>query len=302
MSLRTEQAYVSWIRRFVRFHGTRHPTLLGAPEISAFLTDLAVRGRVSASTQNQALAAILFLYEQVLRTPVGGLSQVVRARKPARLPTVMTRDEARAVLNGLRGPSRLVALMLFGSGLRLMEALRLRVHDLDFERLLVTVRGGKGDRDRVTVLARAAVAPLRAHLVEVARRHAMDRRAGHGKVELPGALARKLPSASELWEWQWVFPAARTYVDAATGEVRRHHLHGSVVQRAVTESGRRVAIGRRVTCHTFRHSFATQLLEAGYDIRTIQELLGHRDVRTTMIYTHVLNRGGRTVNSPADAP
>ena len=301
MSPRTEEAYVGWIRRFVVFHGTRHPSNLGEREIAAYLTHLAVQGRVSASTQNQALAALLFMYQQVLRRPVGDVSQMVRAKKPVRLPSILTREEVRLVLGEMRGVTRLAALILYGSGIRLMEGLRLRVHDLDFERQVLTVRGGKGDRDRVSVLPRAAIPALRAHLLNVQSRHVLDLKAGHGCVELPGALHLKIPSAPRAWEWQWVFPATRLYVDKTTGEMRRHHLHETVVQRAVTEAARRSGVPRRVSCHTFRHSFATHLLEDGYDIRTIQELLGHRDVRTTMIYTHVLNRGGRTVNSPADA-
>ncbi|HVZ49158.1 MAG TPA: integron integrase [Gemmatimonadaceae bacterium] len=301
MSVRTEEAYVSWIRRFVRFHGATHPTMLGQREISAFLTSLAVRHRVSASTQNQALAALLFLYGRVLGQPVGQLTRVVRAKRPARLPSVLTRAEVRAVLEQMTGVPRLVALALYGGGLRLMEGLRLRVHDIDFERGVVTVRGGKGDRDRVTVLPRRLVAELQAHLLGVRAQHVADIAEGHGCVALPGALARKLPGAAREWGWQWVFPASRLYVDTSTGEMRRHHVHETVIQRAVTEAARRAGATRRVTCHTFRHSFATHLLESGYDIRTIQELMGHRDVRTTMIYTHVLNRGGRTVDSPADA-
>ena len=300
MSPRTEEAYVAWIRRYVLFHGKRHPSLLRERDVSAFLTDLAVRRRVSASTQNQALAALLFLYKAVLRHPLGGVD-VVRAKKPARLPTVLTRSEVRLVLDEMRGTARLVALLMYGAGLRVMEALRLRVHDLDFEREALTVRGGKGDRDRVSVLPKRIITDLRAHLLQVQRQHSADLSAGHGCVELPGALDRKIPSAPRAWGWQWVFPASRLYVDTAIGEMRRHHLHDTVVQRAVIEAARRAKIARRVTCHTFRHSFATHLLEGGYDIRTIQELLGHRDVRTTMIYTHVLNRGGRAVNSPADA-
>lgn len=301
MSPRTEEAYVSWIRRYIIFHGKRHPSHLGEREISSFLTHLAVSARVAGSTQNQALAALLFLYQRVLRTPIGDLSKVVRAKKPARLPSVLTRAEVKLVLDQMRGASRLVALILYGSGLRLMEALRLRVHDLDFETEVLTVRSGKGDRDRVSVLPRAAVAPLKAHLIAVQRLHSIDVREGHGCVELPGALDRKIPSAPRAWEWQWVFPASRLYVDRSTGGMRRHHLHDTAIQRAVSEAAHRSGLARRVTCHTFRHSFATHLLEGGYDIRTIQEILGHRDVRTTMIYTHVLNRGGRTVNSPADA-
>ena len=300
MSPRTEEAYVGWIRRFVVFHGKRHPSNLGERDIASFLTHLAVQRRVSASTQNQALASILFLYGQVLHLPVGRIGEIVRAKKPARLPSVLTRDEVRLVLREMRGATRLVALMLYGGGLRLMEGLHLRVHDLDFEREVMTIRGGKGDRDRVSVMPKSATAELRVHLSLVRQQHALDLRAGHGCVELPGSLDRKIPSAPRAWEWQWVFPASRFYVDRATGEMRRHHLHETVVQRAVVEAARRAGLARRVTCHTFRHSFATHLLEGGYDIRTIQELLGHRDVRTTMIYTHVLNRGGRVVNSPAD--
>lgn len=300
MSRRTEEAYCAWVRRYVLFHGKRHPSLLDERHMTAFLTHLAVEARVSASTQNQALAALLFLYKDVLRRPVGHLTGVVHARRPARLPTVLTREEVRAVIREMDGTPGLVARLLYGSGLRLLEALRLRVHDLDFGRRILTVRGGKGDRDRTTVLPASTVPVLRAHLFRVQRRHQADLAAGHGCVELPDSLARKLPGAPRQWGWQWVFPATGLYVDRATGEMRRHHLHPTAVQRAVAQAARRARLARRVTCHTFRHSFATQLLEAGYDIRTIQELLGHRDVRTTMIYTHVLNRGGRTVNSPAD--
>ena len=301
MSPRTEEAYVGWVHRYVVFHGKRHPSLLDERDVTAFLTDLAVRRHVSASTQNQALAALLFLYGSVLRHPLGGMQNIVRAKKPVRLPTVLARNEVRAVIGEMRGTSRLVALLLYGAGLRVMEALRVRVHDLDFDTRVLTVRGGKGDRDRVSVLPRTLIPELRAHLLQVQRLHANDIKDGHGCVELPGALDRKIPSAPRAWEWQWVFPATRMYVDRSTGEMRRHHLHDTVIQRAVSEAARRARIARRVTCHTFRHSFATHLLEGGYDIRTIQELLGHRDVRTTMIYTHVLNRGGRTVDSPADA-
>ena len=300
LSVRTEEAYVAWIKRFVRFHELKHPRSLGESEVTAFLTHLAVRARVSASTQNQALAALLFLYRDVFREPLPWLNEVVRARRPERLPSVLTREEVRLVLAEMRGTARLVALLLYGAGLRLMEALQLRVKDLDLERAVLTVRAGKGDKDRVTVLPRSAVAPLTAHLREVRTIHGRDLRAGAGTVELPAALARKLPGAELAWEWQWVFPATRPYLDDRSGVRRRHHLHETVIQRAVTDAARRAAIPKRVTCHTFRHSFATHLLEDGYDIRTIQELLGHRDVRTTMIYTHVLNRGGRAVNSPAD--
>lgn len=300
LSPRTEEAYVAWVKRFVKFHGMRHPQALGEAEVTAFLTHLAVEARVSASTQNQALAALLFLYRAVLRTPLPSLNGVVPARRPSRLPSVLTREEVRQVASEIGGVPHLVVLLLYGAGLRLMEALTLRVKDLDLEQAMITVRGGKGDKDRVTVLPRSAVAPLAAHLREVSEQHRSDVRAGHGAVALPNALARKIPGAERAWAWQWVFPATRPYHDSATGAVRRHHLHETVIQRAVIEAARRAGISKRVTCHTFRHSFATHLLEDGYDIRTIQELLGHRDVRTTMIYTHVLNRGGRSANSPAD--
>lgn len=299
-SPRTEEAYVGWIVRYVRHWGMRHPSTLTARHVSDFLTHLAVKDRVAASTQNQALSALLFLYGRVLRQPLTGLREVARARTPRRLPSVLTKAEARAVIEAMRGAPRLVAFVLYGGGLRLMEALRLRVKDLDLEHGVVTIRGGKGNKDRVSVLPRVLVAPLRAHLIEVRTLHAEDRRAGAGEVVLPDALVRKLPSAPSAWEWQWVFPAARQWRDVRGGKLRRHHLHETVVQRAVAAAARAAGISKRVTCHTFRHSFATHLLEDGYDIRTIQEMLGHRDVRTTMIYTHVLNRGGRPVNSPAD--
>jgi integron integrase len=300
LSPRTEEAYVMWIKRFVRFSGTRHPSLLGELDVTAFLTHLAVTDRVAASTQSQALAAILFLYRDVLRAPLPWLHSIVRSKRPARLPTVLTREDARAVIAAMRGVPRLAALVMYGAGLRLMEALTLRVKDLDLDRLVVTVRGGKGGRDRVSVLPRSAVMALGVHLEEMREQHRNDLRSGAGFVELPDALARKIPAARRAWEWQWVFPATRTYKDSKTGEMRRHHLHETVLQRAVTEAGHRARIAKRVTCHAFRHSFATHLLEDGYDIRTIQELMGHRDVSTTMIYTHVLNRGGRLVTSPAD--
>ena len=299
-SPRTVEAYTAWIKRYIRFHGLKHPSTIGPAQVSEFLTDLAVKQRVSASTQNQALAALIFLYRDVLQSPLPRLGNVVFARRAQRLPTVLSRQEVQRVLADVHGDARLVCVLLYGGGLRLMEGLRLRVKDIDLERAVLTVRAGKGDKDRVTVLPRGAVPALRAHLDRVRRQHVLDLRAQSGFVELPDALRRKLPSASRSWEWQWVFPATRHYVDAATRERRRHHLHESVVQREITEAARRLGIPRRVTCHTLRHSFATHLLEDGYDIRSIQELLGHTDVRTTMIYTHVLNRGGRAVNSPAD--
>lgn len=300
MSRRTEDAYVAWIVRYVRHCGMRHPHVLGERDVSDFLTHLAVRERVSASTQNQALSALLFLYRHVLRRPLAGLRDIARARTPRRLPSVLTRDEVRRVIAEMRAPASLVALLLYGGGLRLGEALSLRVKDLDLDRGVVTIRGGKGNKDRVSVLPRSAVAPLKAQLKEARTVHALDMRTPDVEVVLPDALALKYPNAPRAWEWYWVFPAARQARSASSGPRRRYHLHPTVVQRAVVVAARAAGIGRRVSCHTFRHSFATHLLEDGYDIRTIQELLGHTDLRTTMVYTHVLNRGGRTVNSPAD--
>jgi integron integrase len=299
-SRRTEEAYVGWVKRFVRFHGMRHPRELGAAAVGAFLSYLAVERRVSASTQNQALAALLFLYDQVLGEPLSLVDGVVRSKRPARLPVVLTREEVDRVLNVLSGTPALVTRLSYGSGLRLMEALRIRVKDLDLARGELIVRGGKGGKDRVTMLSRSVTGPLQAHLIHVRAQHERDVAAGAGFVELPDALARKYRMAAREWRWQWVFPAMRSYVDRSTGERRRHHLHETVMQRAVGAGVRRAGITKRATCHSFRHSFATHLLEAGYDIRTVQELLGHGDVRTTMIYTHVLNRGARGVRSPAD--
>lgn len=298
-SRRTEEAYVWWIRRFVRFHGTRHPATLGAAEVEAFLSDLAVRHDVSASTRSQARAALLFLYRNVLALPVPELDAIVRAKRPRRLPTVLTREEVRAVLGALAAPYDLVALLLYGAGLRLLEALSLRVKDLDPARGELTVRVGKGDTDRVTVLPAIAADALGPHLAARRVLHEQDLATGGGGVVLPGALHRKMPGAARAWGWQWVFPATSRYRDAE-GVWWRHHLHETAVQRAVRDGAARAGLAKRVTCHTFRHSFATHLLEAGYDIRTVQELLGHKDVRTTMIYTHVLNRGGCGVVSPAD--
>jgi integron integrase len=298
-SPRTEECYVAWVRRYVRFGGMRHPGELEPGDLRRFLTHLATERRVSASTQNQALSAILFLYREVLRSPMPWVDDVVRAKAPQRLPTVLGRDEVHQVLRQLRGTKRLLATLLYGSGLRLLEGLQLRVKDVDLAAGQLVVRGGKGEKDRVTVLPRSVRAPLLAHLERVRALHARDLAAG-AAATLPPALARKLPGAPRDWAWQYLFPAARLHRDPATGERRRHHLHESVLQRAVREAALRAGLAKRATCHTFRHSFATHLLEDGYDIRTIQELLGHRDVRTTMIYTHVLNRGGRGVRSPLD--
>ncbi len=283
LSRRTERAYVGWIRRFVLFHAKRHPIDMGATEVTRFLSALAIERNVSASTQNQALAALLFLYRDVLDRDLPWLNELVRARRPARLPVVLSREEVGAVIRELEGVCRLMATLLYGAGLRLLECARLRVKDVDFRRSQLTIRGGKGDRDRQTVLPETVQAPLAAHLVRVRRLHDTDLRAGAGWVELPMALARKYPYAGREWVWHWVFPATRGYFHRETGQRRRHHLHESVLQRAVREAARHAAIAKRVTCHAFRHSFATHLLEDGYDIRTVQTLLGHTDVRTTMM-------------------
>jgi integron integrase len=299
-SVRTEEAYLAWIRRYILFHAKRHPSEMGAVEVEAFLSTLATDRRVAASTQNQALAALLFLYRHVLDADLPWLDGIVRARRPARLPVVLTRDEVRAVLARLRGTPRLVALLLYGSGLRLLEGCRLRVKDVDFGANQIVVRSGKGDRDRVALLPAGVADDLRHHLEWVQRQHQADELRGAGWVALPDALARKYPKGGREWAWQWVFPATRLHIDRATGERRRHHLHESVIQRAVHVAVQQAAIAKPASCHTFRHSFATHLLEDGYDIRTVQELLGHKDVSTTMIYTHVLNRGPQGVRSPLD--
>jgi integron integrase len=300
MSRRTEEAYVAWIRRYIVFHGKRHPAEMGAAEVTTFLTSLAVEGRVAASTQNQALSALLFLYRDVLESDLPWLEGLVRAKRPARLPVVLTREEVRAVLHRLDGVPRLMACLLYGAGLRVLECCRLRVQDLDFASNQIVVRGGKGDKDRVTMLPGIVKADLSRHLEDVRAQHERDLAAGAGWVELPTALLRKYPGAGREWGWQWVFPATRIYRDRLTGQRRRHHLHESVLQRAVKTAVRQAGIAKRASPHTLRHSFATHLLEDGHDIRTVQELLGHRDVSTTMIYTHVLNRGPGAVRSPAD--
>ena len=299
-SLRTEQAYRGWVVRYIRYHDLRHPREMGEAEVLEFLRHLAEDRHVAASTQEQALAALQFLYREVLDRPLRLAGRIPRGRVPDRLPTVLTRDEVVRVVYELSGVYRLVALLLYRSGLRLMECLTLRVKDVDLARGEIRVRRGKGGRDRVTVLPGVILRVLEAHLAEVKRRHRRDLSRGAGRVALPGALARKYPRAATSWAWQWIFPAKRRYLDRETGEARRHHLHATAVQRAVAEAVRRSGIGKRASCHTFRHSFATHLLESGYDIRTVQELLGHRDVSTTMLYTHVLNRGGLGVRSPAD--
>ena len=299
-SRRTEEAYVHWIKRFIYFSGKRHPATLGEPEVTAFLNHLAVQRKVAASTQNQALSALLFLYKEVLGRELPWLDGVQRVTRPPRLPTVLTRAEAERLLAQLDGTPWLLASLLYGAGLRVMECLRLRVKDVDFAYRQILVRDGKGEKDRVTMLPAATADPLRAHLERVRLLHARDLREGFGEVHLPYALARKYPRAACDWCWQYVFPSKCRSVDPETGVIRRHHLDESVPQRAVKEAARAAGIAKPVSCHTLRHSFATHLLEAGYDIRTVQELLGHSDVSTTMIYTHVLNKGGRGVQSPLD--
>lgn len=299
-SPRTQKAYLGWMRRYYEFHGRRDPASLGAEDVTAFLNHLASRRKVAASTQNQALAALLFLYREVLGLRLPWLDGLVHARRPARLPVVLTPDEVQRVLACMDGIPRLMATLLYGSGLRLLECCRLRVKDLDFGRNQIVVREGKGGRDRVTILPASLASDLQRHLQVAREQHQQDLIEGAGWVELPDSLGRKLPSAGREWPFQWVFPATRTYREPRTGQRRRHHLHETVLQRAVRTAVAASGIGKRATCHTFRHSFATHLLEDGYDIRTIQELLGHRDVATTMIYTHVLNRGPGGVRSPAD--
>ena len=299
-SYRTEQSYIQWIKRYILFHNKRHPKEMGAPEIEAFLTHLAVEENVAASTQNQALSALLFLYRDVLGQDLDLSINAVRAKKPKRLPTVLTRQEVQHVFAHLTGLHLLIAQLLYGSGLRLMECLRLRVKDLDFEQFQVIVRDGKGQKDRVTVLPQALVEPLQRQLQHVQHVHQQDLARGYGAVFLPDALARKYPNAEREWIWQWVFPSARLSVDPRADVVRRHHVDPTSVQKAVRRAAQAAGINKRVSPHTFRHSFATHLLEAGYDIRTVQELLGHKDVKTTMIYTHVMRKGPYAVRSPLD--
>jgi integron integrase len=299
-SFRTEEIYIQWIRRFILFHNKRHPKDMGAKEVGQFLSDLAVTHHVAASTQNQALSAILFLYQAVLRQEIGWLNEVVRAKKPRKLPVVLTQEEAKAVLNGLSGIPWLMASLLYGSGLRLMECIRLRVKDVDFAYNNIVVRDGKGGKDRVTVLPLNVKTQMQRHVHDVKKLHEQDLEKGFGRVYLPYALERKYPNADREWAWQYIFPATKRSIDPRGGIERRHHVSKLVLQRAVKAAIRKAGIAKAASCHTFRHSFATHLLEAGYDIRTVQELLGHRDVNTTMIYTHVLNRGGRGVRSPVD--
>ena len=299
-SRRTEQSYCHWVRRFVSFHHPRQPDELAAAEINDFLNHLALKQCVSASTQTQALSAILFLYRYLFHREIGTLAHLIRARKPHRLPVVMTRDEVRSVIHELHGLYRLMAGLMYGSGLRLMECLHLRVQDLDLQAHQVLVRDGKGAKDRITMLPQSVVGPLGEQLKGARALHQRDVKEGWGRVVLPYALARKYPTAAVEWGWQFVFPADHRWVNPRTGEEGRHHVHESAVQRVVKDAVRKAGLVKHATCHTFRHSFATHLLEDGYDIRTVQELLGHKDVKTTMLYTHVLNRGPRGVRSPAD--
>lgn len=299
-SIRTEAVYAEWIKRYIRFHHYRHPLEMGGAEIEAFLTHLAVKRNVAGATQNQALAALLFLYKEVLKVDLPWLNGIVRAKKPKHLPVVLTRDEVSRVLVQMSGVKWMVATLLYGSGLRLLEALRLRVKDVEFARGEVVVRDGKGQKDRVTMLPRTLVVPLREHLELVEALHQQDLAEGFGRANLPFALARKYPNAAADWAWQFVFPSGNRSVDPRSKGIFRHHVHEKTIQRAIREAVRSAGVIKPATPHTLRHSFATHLLESGQDIRTVQELLGHADVKTTMIYTHVLNRGGLGVLSPLD--
>jgi len=298
-SYRTEEAYVDWAKRYILFHSKRHPANMGAPEIQAFLVHLATQRLVSASTQNQALSAILFLYREVLHKEVEPVL-LSSAKRPERLPTVLIREEVLRLITHLSGNYRLMAQILYGSGLRLMECVRLRVKDIDFEYQSITVRDGKGEKDRITPLPQSIIPDLKRQIERVRLLHEEDSLASAGEVDLPDALSTKYPHAAREFIWQYLFPASRRSLDPRSGQERRHHLDPSALQRAVKDAAQKAAIPKRVSCHTLRHSFATHLLQNGYDIRTVQELLGHKDVRTTMIYTHVLNRGGLAVRSPLD--
>ncbi|MBI5753286.1 MAG: integron integrase [Hydrogenophilales bacterium] len=300
-SIRTEQAYTDWVRRFILFHEKRHPAEMGAAEVEQFLTHLAVKGQVAASTQNQAKSALLFLYREVLEIELPWLDDAAKAKDGKRLPVVLTVQESMRLLDEMEGTSGLIARLLYGAGMRVMEGVRLRVKDVEFMRRELIVREGKGNKDRVTMLPQSLVEPLQSHLARVKALHEKDLAAGFGEVYLPFALARKYPAAGCEWHWQYVFPAAKRSIDPRSDVERRHHVTDQAVQRAVRQAARDAGINKPVTPHTLRHSFATHLLQSGYDIRTVQELLGHKDVQTTMIYTHVLNRGGRGVVSPLDA-
>lgn len=297
-SIRTEQSYTHWVKRYILFHKKRHPKTLGEAEVAAFLTHLAVNRQVSPSTQNQALNALVFLYRHVLEQPLGDILGAVRAKRPERLPVILTRTEVRQVFANLDGPHWLPACLLYGSGLRLMECLRLRVKDLDFDHRAITVRCGKGGKDRVVTLPDPCIEPLKQQLEQVRKLHNKDLQDGFGAVWLLHALARKYPRAPTDWGWQYVFPASKRSVDPRSGLTRRHHLDDSCLQRAIKLAVRKAGISKPASCHTLRHCFATHLLERGMDIRTVQEQLGHKDIRTTQIYTHVLQRGGNAVVSP----
>jgi integron integrase len=299
-SLRTEESYLQWIKRFILFHGKRHPTEMGEQEITAFLTFLAVDKHVSPSTQNQALSALLFLYKQVLEQELEWMDDIVRAKRSERIPEVLSPDQVRQLINHLAGTHQLIARLLYGTGMRLMEVVRLRVRDVDFHYRQITVRSGKGNKDRVTVLPASLFEAMKAHLTRVKALHVRDLAEGGGSVYLPYALAQKYPSADREWGWQYVFPAPTRSRDPRSGAVRRHHVYEQNLQRAIKQAVVRLGFPGKVSTHTLRHSFATHLLEAGSDIRTVQELLGHADVKTTMIYTHVLQRGGRGIMSPLD--
>ena len=296
----TEKTYRFWAKRFICFHGMRHPEEMAEKEVNAFVTHLAVKGKVSASTQTQALSAIVFLYRHVIKRELGQLEGLVRARKSKHLPVVLTKEEVRAVIDNLRRESWLVSMLLYGAGLRVREGLRLRVKDVDFRADQLMLRDVKGRKDRLTMLPQAVKNPLEEHLMRVRDIHESDLAQGWGRVVMPHALNRKYPSASGEWGWQWVFPASGRWFDQKAKKEYRHHLHETVIQKAVKDAVRMAGLTKRATPHTFRHSFATHLLENGYDIRTVQELLGHKNIKTTMIYTHVLNKGGKGVHSPAD--
>lgn len=299
-SYRTENAYVDWVKRFILFHQKRHPKDMGEAEISAFITHLATERKVAASTQNQALSAVLYLYREVLHRPIENLASI-RPQKPERIPTVLTKSEALRVINALTGVHQLMAKILYGSGLRLIECIRLRIKDIDFEQQCIIVRDGKGEKDRITMLPESIIPPLKEHLVRVQQIHHQDIQNGYGTVYLPYALEKKFPNASGEWAWQYIFPAKNLSVDPRSNVTRRHHANESGLQKAVRAAAKLAGLqNKTVSCHTFRHSFATQLLQNHYDIRTVQELLGHKDVKTTMIYTHVLHLGGLAVKSPLD--
>ncbi|WP_321495977.1 integron integrase [uncultured Desulfobacter sp.] len=299
-SIRTEQSYESWVTRFISFCGNREPKNLGGSEVVSFLQHLAVQRNVAESTQNQALNALVFFYDKVLKQPVGDIGNFVRAQRPRRLPVVLTRSEVAKILDHLDGRQKLMASLLYGTGMRLMDCVRLRVQDIDFGYLQIVIRDGKGKKDRVVPFPERLVKELKAHLGQVRATHKTDLENGFGETYLPDALDRKYPNGAKEWGWQYVFPSGRLSVDPRSGKTRRHHIHENGLQKAIKKAARDADLAKRVNCHALRHSFATHLLESGYDIRTVQDLLGHADVSTTMIYTHVLNRGGKGVQSPLD--